>query len=192
MFSFINVSVYIWLKTLYNVWPLMDANCSVLGYRGHHSICYTRLFTTPLVVIRISGYNEFRPSDVLSQSCQTLYNVIRSSWLKWWGIMFLFDMEDIRGNTPQEMGIVLRCSHNFNCTPHPPTISLSSRIKSVARAARANLHPPLSSKWLFCSCVTVLEGSALGEIIKFRRCHSTETTGLMLFACRTGITAIHF
>jgi hypothetical protein len=39
---------------LYNVWPLLDAKCNLLGYRRNHSICYTCLFTTPLVVITIS------------------------------------------------------------------------------------------------------------------------------------------
>jgi hypothetical protein len=42
--------------------------CNVLGYRRHHSICYTCLFTTPLVVITISGYNVSWPSDVVSRS----------------------------------------------------------------------------------------------------------------------------
>jgi hypothetical protein len=39
---------------LYNVGPLMDANCNLLGSRTHHSICYTPFFTTPLFVITIS------------------------------------------------------------------------------------------------------------------------------------------
>jgi hypothetical protein len=49
-FSKLEVQWTVW----YNVWPLMDANCNLLGYRRHHSIYYTRLFTTPLVVITIS------------------------------------------------------------------------------------------------------------------------------------------
>jgi hypothetical protein len=53
---------------LYSVWPLMDANCTLLGYWWHHSICYTVLFTTPRVVITISPYNEFWPSDNLPRS----------------------------------------------------------------------------------------------------------------------------
>jgi hypothetical protein len=53
---------------MYRVGPLMDAKFNLLGYRRHHSICYIRLFTTPLVVTTISGYNEFWPSDVLSRS----------------------------------------------------------------------------------------------------------------------------
>jgi hypothetical protein len=32
----------------------MNANSNLLGYRRHQSVCYTRLFTTPLVVITIS------------------------------------------------------------------------------------------------------------------------------------------
>jgi hypothetical protein len=39
---------------LYNVCALLDAKCNLLGYRRHHSICYTRLFTTPLVVVTVS------------------------------------------------------------------------------------------------------------------------------------------
>jgi hypothetical protein len=42
--------------------------CTVLGCRRHQSICCTRLFTTPLVVITIFGYNQFLTSDVLSRS----------------------------------------------------------------------------------------------------------------------------
>jgi hypothetical protein len=32
----------------------MNPNCNLLGYRRHRSVCYTCLFTTPLVVITIS------------------------------------------------------------------------------------------------------------------------------------------
>jgi hypothetical protein len=39
-------------RILYNVRPLPD--CNLLCYRRHHSICYTCLFMTPLVVITIS------------------------------------------------------------------------------------------------------------------------------------------
>jgi hypothetical protein len=70
------------VKILYNVHgtgPLLTTKCTVyvlcwtpkcnvLGYWWHHSICYTRLFTTPLVVITTSPYNEPWPSDVLSRS----------------------------------------------------------------------------------------------------------------------------
>jgi hypothetical protein len=42
---------------LYNVWSLLDAKYNLLGYRRQHSICYTCLFTTPLLVNTISGYN---------------------------------------------------------------------------------------------------------------------------------------
>jgi hypothetical protein len=42
------------LIVLYSVLPLLDAKCNLLGYRRHRSICYTCLFTTPLVVITIS------------------------------------------------------------------------------------------------------------------------------------------
>jgi hypothetical protein len=56
------------LNVLYCVWPLLDAKCNLLHYRRHHSICYTCLFTTPLVVITVSGYNVFWLSDVVSRS----------------------------------------------------------------------------------------------------------------------------
>jgi hypothetical protein len=46
----------------------MDVKCNLLGYRRHHSTCYTLLFTTPQVVTTVSGYNEFWPSDILSRS----------------------------------------------------------------------------------------------------------------------------
>jgi hypothetical protein len=42
--------------------------CNLLGYRRHHSICYTYLFTTLLVVTTISVYNELWPSNVVSRS----------------------------------------------------------------------------------------------------------------------------
>jgi hypothetical protein len=39
---------------LYNVLSLLDANCNLLGHRRHLSVCYTCLFPTPLVVVKIS------------------------------------------------------------------------------------------------------------------------------------------
>jgi hypothetical protein len=54
-------------------WTLI---CNVLGYWRHHSICYTSLFTTPLVVTTVSGYNVLWPSDVVSRS--GLFSVIYS------------------------------------------------------------------------------------------------------------------
>jgi hypothetical protein len=66
---------------MYNVggtWPLyvaglrylslLNTNCNVTGYWWHRSICYTPLFTTPLVVTTVSVYNELWPSDVVSRS----------------------------------------------------------------------------------------------------------------------------
>jgi hypothetical protein len=44
----------IWTIIPCSVCPLMDANRNLLVYRWHRSICYTRLFTTPLVVITVS------------------------------------------------------------------------------------------------------------------------------------------
>jgi hypothetical protein len=40
---------------------------NMLGYWRHCSVCYTSLFTTPLVVSTVSVYNVLWPSDVVSQ-----------------------------------------------------------------------------------------------------------------------------
>jgi hypothetical protein len=50
--SFITTAAPIFV--LYSVWSMLDSKCNLLGYRRHHSICYTCLFTTLLVVITIS------------------------------------------------------------------------------------------------------------------------------------------
>jgi hypothetical protein len=39
--------IYIYIQIVQCL-PLLDAKCNLLGYRRHHSICYTYLFTTPL------------------------------------------------------------------------------------------------------------------------------------------------
>jgi hypothetical protein len=57
----------------YNVRSRMDVNCHLLGYTRHHSLCYSGLFTTPLVVTTISGY-EFWPSDVVSGSGPLIFS----------------------------------------------------------------------------------------------------------------------
>jgi hypothetical protein len=56
------------LATLYVMGHFWTPICNVLGYRIHHSICYTCLFTTPLVVIIISVYSVLWSSDVVSRS----------------------------------------------------------------------------------------------------------------------------
>jgi hypothetical protein len=48
-------------------------------------MCYTGLFTTPRVVITISPYNVFWPSDVLSRSGLWISSVLNAgSWLTGW------------------------------------------------------------------------------------------------------------
>jgi hypothetical protein len=59
--------------------------CNLLGYWWHHSICYTGLFTTLRVVITVSPYNVFWPSDVLSRSGPWISSVLNAgSWLTDW------------------------------------------------------------------------------------------------------------
>jgi hypothetical protein len=58
--------------------PLLDVKCNPLGYRRHYSICYTCLFTTPLVITIISFYIVLWPSDVVSRS-STLISSLFSS-----------------------------------------------------------------------------------------------------------------
>jgi hypothetical protein len=63
----------------------MEAKCNLLGYWWHHSICYTVLFTTPLVVITISPYHELWPSDVLSRNGPWISSVLNAGcWLTGW------------------------------------------------------------------------------------------------------------
>jgi hypothetical protein len=70
---------------MYIVRSLMDANCNLLGYWWHHSICYTGLFTTPRVVITSSPYNEAWPSDALSRSGPWISCGLNAgSWLTGW------------------------------------------------------------------------------------------------------------
>jgi hypothetical protein len=73
LISFLTPNVQFWryLTTLlhvyvtYHSWTLI---CNMLGYWRHRSICYTSLFTTPLVVTTISVYNVLGPSDVVFRS----------------------------------------------------------------------------------------------------------------------------
>jgi hypothetical protein len=52
--------------------------CNLLGYRWHHSICYTWWFTTPRVVITVSPYNESWPPDVLSRGGALMSSVLNA------------------------------------------------------------------------------------------------------------------
>jgi hypothetical protein len=54
--------------------------CTVLGYWWHRSICYTCLFTTPLVINTISGYNMLWPSDVVSLSGSLISSLLSVRW----------------------------------------------------------------------------------------------------------------
>jgi hypothetical protein len=53
---------------VYVTYHFWTSNCNILGYWKHRSVCYTSLFTTPLVVTAISVYNVLGPSDVVSRS----------------------------------------------------------------------------------------------------------------------------
>jgi hypothetical protein len=90
MYNFGASLIPLW-RPMYNVcgtWPLYftvyvichfwTQICNVLGYRRHHSICYTSLFTTPLVVTTISVYNVLWPSDVVSRSGPLISSAICS------------------------------------------------------------------------------------------------------------------
>jgi hypothetical protein len=52
--------------TCLRYWSLLNTKCNVLEYRRRHSVCYSGLFTTSLVVTTISFYNVLWPSDVVS------------------------------------------------------------------------------------------------------------------------------
>jgi hypothetical protein len=54
--------------------------CNVLGYWRHRSVCYTPLFTTPLVVTTVSGYNVLWPSDVVSRSGPLISSPLSVPW----------------------------------------------------------------------------------------------------------------
>jgi hypothetical protein len=56
-------------------WTLI---CNLWGYWRHHLICYTSVFTTPLVVTTISVYSVLWPSDVVSRSSPLISSVICS------------------------------------------------------------------------------------------------------------------
>jgi hypothetical protein len=49
---------------------------NLLGYWRHHYFCYICLFTTPLVVTTISGYNKLWPSDVVYRSGPLIYSLL--------------------------------------------------------------------------------------------------------------------
>jgi hypothetical protein len=76
-----NVQCWRYMTTLLHVYVICHfwtPICNVLGYWWHRSICYTRLFTTPLLVATISGYNVLWPSDVVSRSGPLISSVISS------------------------------------------------------------------------------------------------------------------
>jgi hypothetical protein len=58
----------------------MDTNCNLLGHRRHHSICYTRLFTTPLVVVTISFF-KMSPDPLMSCLGAVLGSLLCLSWM---------------------------------------------------------------------------------------------------------------
>jgi hypothetical protein len=65
------------------VGPLRGRQSYLLGYRIHHSVCYTALFPTPRVVTTIFPYTEFWPSDVSSRGSLLMYFVFRRLSAHW-------------------------------------------------------------------------------------------------------------
>jgi hypothetical protein len=63
---------------VYVICHFWTAICNVLGYSRHRSVCYTSLFTAPLVVTTISVYSLLWPSDVVSRSGPLISSVICS------------------------------------------------------------------------------------------------------------------
>jgi hypothetical protein len=75
-----NVQCWRYLTTLryvYVICHFWTPICNVLGYRRHRSICYTCLFTTPLLTT-ISVYSVLWPSDVVSRSGPLISSIICS------------------------------------------------------------------------------------------------------------------
>jgi hypothetical protein len=54
--------------------------CNVLGYWRHHSVCYSSLFTTPLVITTISVYSELWPSVVMPRSGPLISSLLCVQW----------------------------------------------------------------------------------------------------------------
>jgi hypothetical protein len=78
-----NVQCWRYLTTLLHVYVTCHSwtpICNVLGYWRHHSICYTSLFTTSLVVITISVYSVLWPSDVVSRSGPLISFLLSVLW----------------------------------------------------------------------------------------------------------------
>jgi hypothetical protein len=68
------------LRYVYVICHFWTPVCNVLGYWRHHSVCYTPLFTTPLVVTTISVYNELWPSDVVSRNSPLISSMLSVRW----------------------------------------------------------------------------------------------------------------
>jgi hypothetical protein len=67
------------LRHVYVSYHFWTPKCNVLGYWRHHSVCYTSLFTTPLVVTTISVYSVW-PSDVVSRSGTLISSLLSVRW----------------------------------------------------------------------------------------------------------------
>jgi hypothetical protein len=63
-----NVGVLAHFTSRVRYLSLLNTNCNVIGYRRPHSVFYTCLFTTPVVVSKISVYSVLWPSDVVFRS----------------------------------------------------------------------------------------------------------------------------
>jgi hypothetical protein len=78
-----NVQCLRYFTTLHYVYAICHfwtPICNVLGYRRQHSICYTCLFMTPLVVTTISGYIVLWPSDVVSRGGPLISSLLFVRW----------------------------------------------------------------------------------------------------------------
>jgi hypothetical protein len=78
-----NVRHWRYLTTLrygYDICHFWTPICNVLGHWRHRSICYTSLFTTPLVVTTISVYSVLWPFDVVSRSGPLISSLLSVRW----------------------------------------------------------------------------------------------------------------
>jgi hypothetical protein len=107
--------------TCLRYWSLLNTNCNVPGYWRHRSVCYTCLFTTPLVVTTISVYSvldsltlclwavlwslllsvRWSPS-LCSLFCRCLFSVCVSS------LLFIFICPFVLSAAPQKQCLRLR------------------------------------------------------------------------------------
>jgi hypothetical protein len=68
------------LRYVYVICHFWTPICNVPDYWRLHSICYTCLFTTPLVVTTISGYNVLWPPAVVTRSGPLISSLLSVRW----------------------------------------------------------------------------------------------------------------